>query len=55
MTVCAHEYFDELRDEATTLPDGSPLPPLFDFSEDELESLSEELKQKLVPPHASRR
>ena len=45
MTVCAHEYFDELRDEATTLPDGSPLPPLFDFSEDELESLSEELKQ----------
>ncbi len=55
MTVCAHEYFDELRDEATTLPDGSPLPPLFDFSEDELESLSEELKQKLVPPHASKR
>jgi len=55
MTMCAHEYFDELRDEATTLPDGSPLPSLFDFSEDELESLSEELKRKLVPAHASKR
>ena len=52
MTMCAHEYFDELRDEATTLPDGSPLPPLFNFSDGELESLSDELKKKLVPAHS---
>jgi hypothetical protein len=50
--MCAHEYFDELRDEATTLPDGSPLPPLFNFSDGELESLSDELKKKLVPAHS---
>jgi glycogen synthase kinase 3 beta len=28
-----HPFFDELRDPNTTLPDGSPLPPLFDFTE----------------------
>lgn len=28
-----HPYFDELVDPSTRLPDGSPLPPLFDFSE----------------------
>ena len=53
MRVCAHEYFDELRNEATRLPDGSPLPPLFNFSDDELELLDDELKKKLVPAHAS--
>lgn len=53
MEICAHKYFDELRDEETRLPGGGPLPPLFNFSDDELESLSDELKEKLVPAHAS--
>lgn len=29
----AHEFFDELRDPSTVLPNSKPLPPLFDFSE----------------------
>jgi serine/threonine protein kinase len=29
---CCHPFFDELRDPATKLPNGRPLPPLFDFS-----------------------
>lgn len=35
---CAHAFFDELRDERTRLPNGNPLPPLFDFTSHELES-----------------
>lgn len=29
----AHPFFDELRDPETRLPNGKPLPKLFDFSE----------------------
>lgn len=48
---CAHAFFDELRDPGTELPNsGDPLPPLFDFTQHELE-LSEELLAKLIPPH----
>mmetsp|Transcript_13718 Transcript_13718/g.17949 ORF Transcript_13718/g.17949 Transcript_13718/m.17949 type:complete len:420 (-) Transcript_13718:213-1472(-) len=62
---CAHEFFDELRQEGTRLPSsqnvlGTPsvpteeedlsLPTLFDFTEYELKSPPELLK-KLVPPH----
>lgn len=28
-------YFDELRDPNTRLPNGQPLPPLFNFTEEE--------------------
>ena len=38
-----HAYFDELRLESTTLPSGSKLPDLFDFSEEEKSSMDEEL------------
>ena len=31
-----HSFFDELRQEGTTLPNGNPLPELFDFTKDEL-------------------
>ncbi|KAL3776117.1 hypothetical protein ACHAWO_008718 [Cyclotella atomus] len=47
---CAHPFFDELRDERTRLPNGNPLPPIFDFTSHELES-GEELLAKLTPPH----
>lgn len=33
LQACAHKFFDELRDPNTKLPNGSPLPPLFNFSE----------------------
>lgn len=46
---CAHPFFDELREEGTELPNnGGPLPPLFDFTQHELDS-SKELLAKLVP------
>jgi len=45
----AHTFFDELRDPATCLPNGKPLPPLFDWAEGELEGLSEDLAAKLQP------
>lgn len=35
---CAHTFFDELRLEGTRLPNGDPLPPLFDFTAHELEA-----------------
>ncbi|KAI8050358.1 CMGC/GSK protein kinase [Syncephalis plumigaleata] len=46
-----HPFFDELRDPNTTLPDGNPLPSLFDFTELEL-SIQPELNAQLVPEHA---
>lgn len=35
MEGLAHAYFDDLRQPSCKLPNGKPLPPLFDFSEDE--------------------
>ena len=29
---CAHLFFNELREENTRLPNGRPLPPLFNFT-----------------------
>lgn len=49
--ACAHPYFDELRDPNTTLPDGEPLPQLFDFAPMELVE-HPELAETLIPPHA---
>ena len=34
MEGCAHNLFDELRDPSVRLPNGKPLPPLFDFNPD---------------------
>lgn len=42
---CAHTFFDELRLEATRLPNGEPLPPMFDFTTHELQSSSELLEK----------
>ena len=52
LEACCHVYFDELRDPAARLPNGRPLPPLFDFSAAELRGVSPEMVAKLVPPHA---
>uniref|UniRef100_A0A0D9XLN8 non-specific serine/threonine protein kinase n=1 Tax=Leersia perrieri TaxID=77586 RepID=A0A0D9XLN8_9ORYZ len=49
--ACAHPFFDELRDPKTSLSNGRPLPPLFDFSAAELEGLPVELVHRIIPEH----
>jgi len=48
---CAHAFFDELREPGAKLPNGSPLPPLFDFSPEEIRAAGD-LMHKLIPAHA---
>ena len=51
LQVCAHPFFDELREPGKTLPSGAPLPPLFNFTPEEL-SVEPSLNEILVPSHA---
>jgi len=44
----AHKFFDPLRDPNTRLPNGNPLPELFDFSEGEFKS-SGRFAKKILP------
>jgi serine/threonine protein kinase len=39
--ACAHPFFDEIRAPGTRLPNGGALPPLFDWTDDELRSVSD--------------
>jgi acyl-CoA hydrolase len=49
LVACTHPFFDELREQATRLPSGAPLPAdLLEFTETEL-SISPSLNEKLVP------
>jgi serine/threonine protein kinase len=48
MEGLAHEYFDELRSSTCRLPNGKPLPPLFDFSEPEFKAAGP-LAEKILP------
>ncbi|MBA0796346.1 hypothetical protein Gohar_007122 [Gossypium harknessii] len=50
--ACAHPFFDDLRDPTACLPNGRALPPLFDFTAQELAGASPELRQRLIPEHA---
>ncbi|KVH89127.1 Protein kinase, catalytic domain-containing protein [Cynara cardunculus var. scolymus] len=52
LEACTHPFFDDLRNPNTTLPNGKPLPPLFDFTPQELAHASPELLQRLIPEHA---
>ncbi|ODN05605.1 Glycogen synthase kinase-3 beta [Orchesella cincta] len=52
LEACAHNFFDELRDPNTRLPNGRELPPLFNFTEHEL-GIQPHLNQILIPPHAA--
>ena len=36
LEACAHPFFDELRESNTRLPNGHPLPPLFNFKQEVL-------------------
>ncbi|KAH7440837.1 hypothetical protein KP509_03G013400 [Ceratopteris richardii] len=51
LEACVHPFFDELRDSNTRLPNGRPLPPLFDFKPEELKFVTPELLRKLLPEH----
>lgn len=48
LSACAHPFFKELRTRGVMLPDGSPLPPLFDFTKEEL-AYSPQITERLVP------
>lgn len=49
LEACAHPFFDELRNPNTRLPNGNPLPPLFNFKFQELVNASPEVIQRLMP------
>ncbi|XXG61545.1 hypothetical protein AAC387_Pa05g0129 [Persea americana] len=53
LEACAHPFFDELRGPNSRLPNGRPLPFLFNF-EHELSSASPDLINKLIPEHVNR-
>ena len=36
LQALSNPYFDELRDQNTRLPNGQPLPDLFNFTEEEM-------------------
>lgn len=50
LEACTHPFFDELREEGKTLPNGSSLPVLFNFTPQEL-ALDPKLNDILVPRH----
>jgi len=52
LEACAHSFFDDLRDPNVRLPNGQELPPLFDFTAQELAGASDELRRRLIPEHA---
>ena len=52
LDALSHPFFDELRDQATVMPNGKPLPPLFDFSDEEREYIPQPTLAKLIPVHA---
>jgi serine/threonine protein kinase len=54
LEACAHPFFHDLRNPNACLPNGRPLPPLFNFSPEELASAHPELVQRLVPEHAKK-
>mmetsp|Transcript_10585 Transcript_10585/g.24126 ORF Transcript_10585/g.24126 Transcript_10585/m.24126 type:complete len:358 (+) Transcript_10585:135-1208(+) len=48
LEACAHPFFDELRDPSCRLPNGKPLPPLFNFTPEEYRAAGE-LMRRLLP------
>ncbi|XP_058097675.1 shaggy-related protein kinase kappa isoform X3 [Magnolia sinica] len=52
LEACIHPFFDELRDPNTRLPNGRPLPPLFNFKPQELSGIPPDALKRLIPEHA---
>jgi len=53
MQAMTHAFFDELRDPATRMPNGRPLPPLFNWLPGELDGLPADLVRRLQPGAAA--
>lgn len=51
LEACAHPFFDSLRAPNACFPNGRPLPPLFDFTPQELSGAPTELRRRLIPDH----
>ena len=49
LEAIAHQFFDELRQEGTTLPNGNPLPELFNFTREEIMQADPQLVSQLIP------
>ena len=50
LQACAHTFFDELREPNARLPNNRDLPPLFNFTENELK-INPQLNGQLIPAH----
>jgi len=49
---CFNLFFDELREPNARLPNSKPLPPLFNFTDEELKLMVKKgLLKKLIPNH----
>ncbi|PWA71156.1 GSK3/SHAGGY-like protein kinase 1 [Artemisia annua] len=53
LEAMAHPFFDEIRHPNAHLPNGRPLPPLFNFRQ-ELSGASPELINRLIPDHVKK-
>ncbi|XP_074263271.1 shaggy-related protein kinase theta-like [Silene latifolia] len=51
LDACAHHFFDDLRQPNACLPNGKPLPPLFNFTTQELAHATQEVRDRLIPDH----
>ncbi|KAL6495464.1 Shaggy-related protein kinase theta [Orobanche gracilis] len=51
LEACAHPFFDDLREPNACLPNARPLPPLFNFTAEELADAPSELLKRLIPDH----
>ncbi len=52
LDIMAHPFFDKLRAEDATLPNGRPLPSVTDWSVDELRAMTPTQMERLCPAHA---
>ena len=49
LAALTHPYFDELRTEDLILPDGTKVPDLFDFTEEEKRTVTPDVIMELTP------
>jgi glycogen synthase kinase 3 beta len=49
LEACCVEFFEELRDQNTRLSNSKTLPDLFNFTTEESNSMTSDLKEKLIP------
>ncbi|KAK4483450.1 hypothetical protein RD792_010637 [Penstemon davidsonii] len=54
LEACAHPFFDDLREPNACLPNGRALPPLFNFTNEEIADASPELLKRLIPEHSKK-